>query len=80
MTAINWPGPSLPFSIIFSGISTIPVSDPAQNILSVVIEYLSGLNPFLSVAAIAHLLSEAQIAAGPSQGSIVLLRTSKSCW
>ena len=45
--------------------------------LSEVIEYLKGRNPFLSVAAITHLLSVAQIAAGPSQGSIVLFKTSK---
>ena len=37
-------------------------------------EYLNGLRPFLSVAAITHSLSVAAIAAGPSQGSIVLLR------
>ena len=77
---MSWPGPSLPFEIIFfSGISTIPVSDPAQNMLSDVTEYLKGLKPLRSVAAIAHLLSVAQIAAGPSHGSIALFNTSKSC-
>ena len=65
--------------IFSSGIETMPVSEPANNKLSDVIEYLKGLNPFLSVAAIAHLLSVAQIAAGPSQGSMVLFKTSKSC-
>ena len=61
-------------TIFFSLRSTIPVSDPANNNLSLVTVYLIGLRPFLSVAAITHSLSVAAIAAGPSQGSIVLLR------
>ena len=70
-----WPGPNLPFSIILSsGILIIPDSEPAKNKLSEVIEYLKGLKPFLSVAARTHLASVAQIAAGPSQGSIVLFK------
>ena len=52
----------------------IPDSDPAKNKLSEVFAYLNGLNPFLSIEAKTHLESVAQIAAGPSQGSIVLLR------
>ena len=49
---------------------TIPVSDPANKILSFVIVYLKGLKPFLSVAAKIQLPSVAAIAAGPSQGSM----------
>ena len=52
----------------------MPDSDPAKNKLSVVIVYLKGLNPFLSVAAKTHLESVAQIAAGPSHGSIELFK------
>ena len=73
--AIISPGPSLPFSIIFSsGILIIPVSEPAKNKSSSVIVYLNGLKPFLSEEANTHLASVAQIAAGPSHGSMVLLR------
>ena len=39
-----------------------------------VIAYLRGRKPFLSVEARTHFESVAQIAAGPSQGSMVLLR------
>ena len=75
LTPIISPGPNLPLvTIFFSLRSTIPVSDPANNNLSLVTVYLIGLRPFLSVAAITHSLSVAAIAAGPSQGSIVLLR------
>ena len=41
---------------------------------SEVIEYLNGLKPFLSEEAKTHFASVAQIAAGPSQGSIVLFK------
>ena len=79
LTPIISPGPSLPFvTIFFSFKSTIPVSDPANNNLSLVTVYLIGLNPFLSVAAITHSLSVAAIAAGPSHGSIVLFKKLKS--
>ena len=80
-TAIAWPGPNLPLKIIFSfekGI--IPVSDPANKSLSDVIVYLSGRKPFLSCAAIIHFQSVAEIAAGPSQGSIVLFKKLNNCW
>ena len=77
---INSPGPSLPFFIIFSsGIFIIPVSEPAKIKPSDVIEYLSGLNPFLSTAAKIHLASVAHIAAGPSHGSIVLFKKLNNC-
>ena len=73
--AIICPGPSFPFSIIFSsGIFIIPDSEPAKNKSSDEIEYLKGLNPFLSDDAKTHLASVAHIAAGPSQGSIVLFK------
>ena len=39
----------------------------------------NGLSPFLSFAAITHSLSVAAIAAGPSQGSIVLFKKLNSC-
>ena len=52
----------------------MPVSEPAKIKLSEVIVYLRGLRPFLSTEAITHFASVAQTAAGPSQGSIVLLR------
>ena len=58
----------------------MPVSDPAKNKSSEVIEYLSGLNPFLSEEAKTHLASVAQMAAGPSHGSIVLLRKLNKSW
>ena len=75
------PGPSLPFdTILFSSISIIPVSEPAKSNLSVVIAYLNGLKPFLSLAAITHSLSVAAIAAGPSHGSIVLFKKLNNCW
>ena len=48
----------------------MPVSDPANKILSLVIVYLKGLKPFLSVAAKIQFPSVAAIAAGPSHGSI----------
>ena len=57
----------------------MPVSDPANKSLSVVTVYLKGRNPFLSWAAIIHFPSVAEIAAGPSQGSIVLFKKLKSC-
>ena len=57
----------------------MPVSEPANNKLSDVTVYLKGLRPFLSTAARTHFESVAQIAAGPSQGSIALLRKLKSC-
>ena len=65
--------------IFFSFSSIIPVSDPAKRSLSLVIAYLRGLNPFLSFAAITHSLSVAAIAAGPSQGSIVLFKKLNNC-
>ena len=69
------PGPNLPLlTILFSSKDTIPVSDPANRSLSFVTMYLNGLNPFLSFATITHSLSVAAIAAGPSQGSIVLFK------
>ena len=55
----------------------MPDSDPAKNKSSDVIVYLSGLKPFLSVAAKTHLASVAQMAAGPSHGSIVLFKKLK---
>ena len=74
------PGPNLPFDkIFFSFNSIMPVSDPANNILSFVIAYLNGLKPFLSFAAITHSLSVAAMAAGPSQGSIVLFKKLNNC-
>ena len=80
LTPIISPGPNLPFlTIFFSSISTIPVSDPAHNILSLVIVYLIGRKPFLSVATMAHSLSVAAIAAGPSHGSIVLFKKLNNC-
>ena len=80
LTPSTSPGPNLPLeSINFSLNSIMPVSDPANNNLSFVIEYLKGLSPFLSFATIAHSLSVAAIAAGPSQGSIVLFKKLKSC-
>ena len=80
LTPIISPGPNLPLvTILFSSNSIMPVSDPAQRILSLVIVYLIGRRPFLSVAAIAHSLSVAAIAAGPSHGSIVLLRKLNNC-
>ena len=57
-----------------SGIFIIPVSEPTKNKSSEVIEYLSGLKPFLSDEARTHFASVAQIAAGPSHGSIVLFK------
>ena len=48
--------------------------------MSLVIAYLRGLNPFLSLAAITHSLSVPAIAAGPSQGSIVLFKKLNNCW
>ena len=75
------PGPNFPFSIIFSsGILIIPVSEPAKNKLSEVIVYLKGLKPFLSEDAKTHLASVAHIAAGPSQGSIVLFKKLNKSW
>ena len=75
------PGPNLPFeTIFFSSNSIIPVSDPAKRSLSFVIVYLKGRRPFLSLAAIAHSLSVAAIAAGPSQGSIVLFKKLNNLW
>ena len=80
LTPIISPGPNLPFSkILFSLSSIIPVSEPANKSLSLVIAYLRGLNPFLSLAAITHSLSVAAIAAGPSQGSIVLFKKLNNC-
>ena len=52
----------------------MPVSDPANNSLSEDTVYLKGRSPFLSVAAIIHFPSVAAMAAGPSQGSIVLFK------
>ena len=63
-----------------SGILIIPVSEPANIKPSEVIEYLRGLKPFLSTAAKIHLASVAQIAAGPSHGSIVLFKKLNNCW
>ena len=63
-----------------SGIFIIPDSEPAKNKLSDVIAYLNGLNPFLSIEAKTHLASVAQIAAGPSHGSIVLFRKLNKSW
>ena len=60
--------------IFSSGILIIPVSEPAKNRSSEVIEYLKGLSPFLSEEAKTHFASVAQMAAGPSHGSMVLLR------
>ena len=78
--AIISPGPNLPLAITFSsGTLIMPASDPANKRLSVEIEYLRGLKPFLSIAAIIHLSSVAQIAAGPSQGSIVLFKKLNNC-
>ena len=75
------PGPNLPLlTILFSSKDTIPVSDPANRSLSLVTIYLKGLNPFLSFATIAQSLSVAAIAAGPSQGSMVLFKKLNSCW
>ena len=75
------PGPNLPLATIFFSLSLImPVSEPANKKLSFVIVYLSGLNPFLSFAAITHSLSVPAIAAGPSQGSIVLFKKLNNCW
>ena len=79
--AIIWPGPSFPFSIIFSsGILIMPLSEPAKNKLSEVIVYLKGRKPFLSEEAKTHLASVAQIAAGPSHGSIVLFKKLNKSW
>ena len=81
LTPIISPGPNLPFvTIFFSSMFIIPVSEPANKKLSLVTVYLSGRRPFLSVAAITHSLSVAAIAAGPSQGSIVLLRKLNNLW
>ena len=75
LTPIISPGPNLPFLMIFFSFkSTIPVSDPANKSLSLVMVNLNGLNPFLSDAAITHSLSVPANAAGPSQGSIVLFK------
>ena len=52
----------------------MPVSDPAKNKSSEVKVYLKGLKPFLSEEANTHFASVAQIAAGPSHGSIVLFK------
>ena len=80
LTPIISPGPNRPLEIIFFSLSsTIPVSEPTKSNLSFVVAYLSGLNPFLSLAAITHSLSVAAIAAGPSQGSIVLFKKLNSC-
>ena len=80
LTPIISPGPNLPLvKIFFSLSSIIPVSEPANNKLSLVIAYLKGLNPFLSFAAITHSLSVPAIAAGPSQGSIVLFKKLNNC-
>ena len=70
LTAINWPGPTLPLSTIsFSLISTIPVSEPAMRRFFVSV-YLIGLRPFLSIPAMAQSPYAPHIAAGPSHGSI----------
>ena len=58
----------------------MPVSDPANKNLSEVTVYLKGRNPFLSWAAMIHFPSVAEIAAGPSHGSIVLFKKLNSCW
>ena len=81
LTPIISPGPNLPLDrIFFSFNSIIPVSEPANKSLSLVIAYLRGLKPFLSLAAITHSLSVAAIAAGPSHGSIVLFKKLNNCW
>ena len=64
----------------YSGILIFPVYEPAKNKLSDVMVYLSGLNPLLSDDARTHFASVAQIAAGPSQGSIVLFKKLNNCW
>ena len=75
------PGPNLPLDIIFFSLSSIiPVSEPAKRRLSFVNVYLIGLKPFRSVATITHSLSVAAIAAGPSQGSIVLFKKLNNFW
>ena len=50
------------------------------NKLSEVIVYLKGLRPFLSDDAKTHFASVAQIAAGPSQGSMVLFKKLNKSW
>ena len=80
LTPIISPGPNRPLANIFFSFNLIiPVSDPANKNLSFVIVYLSGLKPFLSLAAITHSLSVPAIAAGQSHGSMVLFKKLNSC-
>ena len=71
-TTIISPGPSLPFSIIED--SRIPLNTPTSEAIntipSFVIQYLAGLNPFLSSIAPMVIPSVNATAAGPSHGSV----------
>jgi asparagine synthetase B (glutamine-hydrolysing) len=65
--------------LLFAGSETGMINLNEKRSLSFVIVYLRGLKPLRSLAAITHSLSVAAIAAGPSQGSIVLFKKLNNC-